>query len=97
MSFSLYEAVMLLCFGAAWPFSIANSWRSRSSRGKSVIFLYVIIVGYAAGIMNKLTLGQHRDPVLGLYVLNALMASVDTALFYRNRRLEAGARSEIRN
>ncbi len=78
---------MLLCFGAAWPFSIVKSWRARTSQGKSVIFLYIILVGYAAGILNKITLGQHRDPVLGLYVLNSLMVGIDVALFYRNRRL----------
>jgi len=89
MHFSLYEALMLLCFGAAWPFSIAKSWRARTSQGKSVVFLFVILVGYAAGIMNKVTQGQHRDPVLVLYALNALMVSADAALFFRNRRLDA--------
>ena len=88
MHFSLYEAVMLLCFGAAWPFAIAKSWRSRTSQGKSVVFLFVILVGYAAGIMNKITLGQCHDPVLLLYVANALMVSLDAALFFRNRRLD---------
>lgn len=89
MPFSIYEAVMLLCFGAAWPFSIAKSWRSRSSKGKSVIFLYIILVGYAAGILNKLTQGQSRDPVLFLYALNALMVSLDAALYFRNRRIDS--------
>ena len=86
MRFSLYEAVMLLCFGAAWPFSIAKSWRARSSAGKSALFLAIILTGYAAGILNKVTQGQHRDPVLALYVLNALMVGIDLALFFRNRR-----------
>ena len=89
MHFSIYEAVMLLCFGAAWPFAIAKSWRSRTCQGKSVIFLFVILVGYAAGILNKITLGQCHDPVLGLYVLNTLMVGLDVALFFRNRRLDA--------
>jgi len=89
MHFSIYEAVMLLCFGAAWPFSIIKSWRSRSSKGKSVIFLYIILVGYAAGVLNKVTQGQHRDPVLILYAVNFLMVSIDASLFYRNRRLDA--------
>ncbi len=93
MSFSIYEAVMLLCFGAAWPFSIAKSWRSRSSKGKSAIFLVIILVGYAAGILNKVTQGQHRDPVLALYVVNFLMVGIDAALFFRNRRLEAADRT----
>ena len=90
MHFSLYEAVMLLCFGAAWPFAIVRSWRARTSKGKSVPFLFVILVGYAAGIMNKITLGQCHDPVLGLYVLNVLMVGTDVALYFRNRRLDSG-------
>jgi hypothetical protein len=89
MHFSVYEAIMLICFGAAWPFSILKSWHARTNKGKSVFFLFVILIGYAAGIMNKVTLGQHRDPVLGLYVLNLLMVSIDAALYYRNRRLDA--------
>ena len=88
MHFSIYEAIMLICFGAAWPFSIVRSWRSRTSKGKSVFFLFVVEVGYAAGIMNKVTLGQCHDPVLGLYVLNILMVAADTALYFRNRRLD---------
>ena len=89
MHYSIYEAVMLLCFGAAWPFSIARSWRSRTSKGKSVVFLHIILVGYAAGILNKVTQGQSGDPVLALYALNTLMVAADAALFYRNRRLDA--------
>ena len=89
MHFSIYEAVMLLCFGAAWPFSIVKSWRARTNKGKSAPFLIVILVGYASGIMNKIVLGQHRDPVLGLYALNLLMVSIDAVLYFRNRRLDA--------
>ena len=89
MHFSIYEAVMLLCFGAAWPFAIVKSWRSRTSKGKSVPFLFVILVGYAAGIMNKVTLGQCHDPVLILYIANTLMVGTDVALYYRNRWLDA--------
>jgi hypothetical protein len=41
---SIYEFVMLLCFGAAWPFSIYKSYVSRRNGGKSVIFLFVVLV-----------------------------------------------------
>jgi hypothetical protein len=89
MPFSIYEAIMLICFGAAWPFAIVKSWRARTSKGKSAPFLFVILVGYAAGIMNKVTQGQHHDPVLLLYVANLLMVGIDAALYFRNRRLDA--------
>ena len=84
MSFPIYEAIMLICFGAAWPFSIAKSWRSRSSKGKSIFFLFVILTGYIAGILNKTTNGLNHDPVLILYLLNTLMVAIDIALYFRN-------------
>lgn len=80
------EALMLLCFGAAWPFSIVRSWKSRSTQGKSLFFLLVLILGYLAGIANKLL--YHFDAVLFLYLLNVLMVSADAILWLRNRRYE---------
>jgi hypothetical protein len=77
---------MLLCFGAAWPFSLWRSWRSRSVRGKSLLFLLVILLGYLAGIAHKLLQGP--DWVLSLYVLNALVVSADIGLYVRNRAYE---------
>lgn len=50
---SIFEAIMLICFGTAWPFSIYKSWKSRACAGKSVIFLYIVLVGYAAGITHN--------------------------------------------
>ncbi len=83
---SLLEAVMLLCFGVAWPFSIYRSAKSSSTNGKSFIFLLVLILGYLAGILNKLL--YHYDAVVYLYILNVLMVSTDAALWLRNRRRE---------
>ena len=77
---------MLLCFGAAWPFSIVRSWKSRSTQGKSMVFLLVFILGYLAGIANKIL--YHYDVVLFLYLLNVTMVSVDACLWVRNRRHE---------
>ena len=50
---SIYEILMLVCFGAAWPFSIYKSYKTKSSQGKSASFLVIILIGYAAGILNK--------------------------------------------
>lgn len=88
MNFSIYEAIMLICFGAAWPFSILKSWRSRTAKGKSINFLLVILVGYIAGLLNKTTQGRCNDPVLVLYIVNALMVIIDSVLYFRNRRYD---------
>jgi hypothetical protein len=84
---SIFEAIMLICFGAAWPLSIYKSFKSRKNAGKSIGFLYVIIVGYLAGIVNKI-IHNPSDPVLYLYILNALMVSADTVIYYRNKIIE---------
>ncbi|MCD4714082.1 MAG: hypothetical protein K8R73_12425 [Clostridiales bacterium] len=82
---SIFEIIMLLCFGAAWPISIYKSLKSRSVSGKSVIFLYVIMIGYVAGIVNKLV--YNMDWVILLYGINLIMVFTDTLLYYRNSRL----------
>lgn len=79
---SIFEMIMLLCFGAAWPLSIYKSYTSKSVAGKSVFFLYVIMLGYVSGIINKLL--YHYDWVVFLYVLNLLMVTTDLLLYYRN-------------
>jgi len=78
---------MLLCFGFAWPFSIARSWKSRSTGGKSVIFLFIVIAGYVSGAIHKIL--YDLDFVLVLYCVNAALVSIDAALWFRNKRLEA--------
>lgn len=82
---SIFEAIMLLCFGAAWPFSIIKSYKSRSVAGKSPYFLIVVIIGYISGIINKLL--YSNDIVMYLYILNLLMVATDLALYYRNVKL----------
>jgi hypothetical protein len=90
---SIFEAVMMICFGAAWPVSIYKSWTSRSCGGKSVIFLYIVLVGYTAGIVHKLL--YSRDWVIILYAVNFLMVLTDVFLYYRNLRLQKAAKSQI--
>ena len=79
---SIFEVVMLVCFGAAWPVSICKSYRSRTTAGKSVVFLVIVEIGYMAGICFKLT--GTLDYVIALYVLNAVMVLVDIGLYRRN-------------
>ena len=42
----VFETIMLLCFGVSWPFNSAKSLRSRTAKGKSILFECCIIVGY---------------------------------------------------
>ncbi len=84
---SIFEIIMLLCFGFAWPFSIYKSYKARTNSGKSVVFLYIILLGYLAGIMHKTF--YNFDLVIILYIVNGLMVLADIMLYYRNSRLTA--------
>ena len=83
----VFETIMLLCFGASWPFNIAKSLRSRTAKGKSIYFELCIIVGYLSGVIGKLVSGNITY-VLAVYVLDICMVSIDLALTLRNRRLD---------
>ncbi len=83
----VFEAIMLLCFGFAWPFSIYRSWRSRSTKGKSLMFMIVVIIGYIAGIIHKLTPGNY-DWVIYFYILDILLVITDLLIWIRNRHIE---------
>ena len=83
------EAVMVICFGVSWPVSIAKSLKAKTAKGKSIVFLCFIIVGYAAGIASKLISGRITY-VFFFYCLNLLMGSADALIWVRNRRLDRG-------
>lgn len=86
MNLSVFEAVMLICFGFAWPISIVRSIRSKSTKGKSLLFLIIICIGYVSGIIHKLI--YSNDIVLVLYIFNFCMVTIDIVLFLSNRRRE---------
>ena len=91
------EIIMLLSFGASWPVNVHKSYSSRTAKGKSPLFLCLIIFGYLAGIAAKLTNAAYMADfsskwyVLFFYVLNMLMVAVDLALYFRNHRLDKEA------
>ena len=89
----ILEIIMLLCFGASWPLNVIKSYKARTTRGKSLGFLILIIIGYIAGIISKLTNDAYMQAfgqkwyVLCFYVLNLLMVSLDVAMYFRNKKL----------
>ena len=83
---SIFEAIMLICFGSAWPFSIVESYTSRNNSGKSVWFLFIIFTGYLSGVIHKIFFSY--DLVIILYILNAVMVFIDILLYYRNAKMD---------
>jgi hypothetical protein len=85
-TYAIFEMLMLLCFAASWPFSIAKTLRTKIVAGKSPLFMGIIELGYVFGILFKLT-APVLDWRIVLYILNLLIIGTDLFLYflYRNR------------
>jgi hypothetical protein len=83
---SIFEVIMLVCFGISWPISIAKAIRTKLVAGKSPVFLIIIIIGYASGIIHKAI--HSVDWVIILYIINLIMVAIDLILYIRYKKLE---------
>lgn len=82
-----FEAAMIICFGLSWPLSVMKSWRSRTTKGKSLMFEVFIFVGYLCGIAGKI-ITHNITYVLIFYIINLVMVATDLCLYYRNSKLD---------
>lgn len=89
------EIIMVVSFGFSWPLNVVKSYRSRSTKGKSLWFLVLILFGYICGIASKLTADSYKWYVLFFYVMNFVMVGLDLLFYWRNYRLEHGKCVEL--
>lgn len=84
---NIFEVAMVICFGISWPLSIMKSYKSRTNKGKSLLFITFILMGYAFGITSKI-LSQNITYVVIFYVINFILVATDIGLYFRNARLQ---------
>lgn len=90
----VFEIIMIVSFGASWPFNVVRSYKARTAKGKSLSFLCLILFGYVAGIISKLINETYMANfgskwyVLFFYVLNFIMVFADFLLYFRNKKLD---------
>lgn len=94
----ILEVVMIVSFGASWPLNVIKSYKVRTTKGKSLPFLLLILFGYVAGITSKFVneaymanIGE-KWYVLFFYILNFIMIVVDLVLYFRNLKLDRSAK-----
>lgn len=93
----ILEIIMVVSFGASWPFNVAKSYKARTTKGKSLLFLCLIFFGYIAGIASKFANEEYMANfsskwyVLVFYILNFVMVGADLLLYVRNRALDKKA------
>ena len=83
----ILETLMIISFGISWPTSIHKSYTARSTKGKSLLFLFFIFLGYLFGIAAKL-LTNNLNLAFWFYILNSVMVFTDICLYFRNRRIQ---------
>ena len=90
----ILEIIMVVSFGASWPLNVMKSYKTRTTKGKSLPFLLFIFFGYIAGIASKLVNEAYMADfaskwyVLVFYCLNLIMVGIDLILYARNYRLD---------
>ena len=84
---SILETIMLVCFGFSWPLNVIKAYRAKTAKGKSLLFILLIITGYIAGISAKLISGQ-INYVLIAYILNLAIVSLNLIVYFRNVSLD---------
>lgn len=91
----LLEITMIILFGLSWPMNVIKSYRARTAKGKSILFLALIFFGYIAGIAAKLInpayMAEFSDKwyVLFFYCLNISMVSADIVIYFKNRIIDS--------
>ncbi len=97
----ILEITMIVSFGISWPVNVVKSFKSRTTKGKSLLFLTLIFFGYIAGIASKLVNETYMASfaskwyVLFFYVLNFVMVGADMVLYFRNLALDKKRAKEI--
>ena len=90
----LFEIIMIVSFGISWPMNVIKSYKSRTTKGKSLAFLLLIFFGYIFGIASKFLNEAYMSSfsekwyVLFFYFLNLFMVGIDLCLYFRNRHID---------
>ena len=76
----VFELVMIVCFGVSWPLNIYKAWKARTTKGSSVQFYFLILIGYLFGIASKvIKLNQGISTpgyVWFFYILNSVIVTL---------------------
>lgn len=89
---SVFELIMLICFGLSWPISVVKSIHSQTTAGKSIVFIVAIIIGYISGIIGKIV-NNNISYVLIFYCINLCVVTLDLVVYFINKHKENEGRN----
>lgn len=85
------EIAMLVLFGISWPFNISKAWKSRTAKGKSVTFEFLVVAGYLIGLCGKFVTFRRTGIwaySIWFYLADVVMVLTDITLYFRNTKLD---------
>lgn len=94
---TVFEIVMVLCFGASWPFNIIRAYKARTAKGTSLPFTLLIGTGYVGGILSKIFAAANagagywtwlRVLAFVFYFINLAMIVTALVIYFRNKKLD---------
>ena len=103
---TVFEIVMVLCFGASWTFNIIRAYKARTTKGTSLQFTVLIGIGYVGGILSKIFAWIDKTKqglsywdglkVLAFvfYIINLCMILTAVGIYFRNKKLDAKRAAE---
>lgn len=91
---SLFETLMLVCFGCSWPLNVIKAYKARTARGTSLPFILLIITGYIGGITAKI-LNHQTNYVLVVYFLNLIIVMANLVVYFKNAKLDKIAKPVV--
>lgn len=90
----LLEIIMIVSFGISWPMNVMKSLKARTTKGKSLAFILLILFGYICGIISKfvnvayMASFSEKWYVVIFYIINFCMVSLDLCIYIRNYKLD---------
>ena len=66
-------------------------WRSRTAKGKSVVFEFIVVFGYLVGVLGKFITWRQTGVLaysIWFYFADIAMVTIDIVLYFRNTRLD---------
>ena len=88
---SIFETIMLVCFGLSWPINVIKAYKARTSKATSLPFILLIFTGYIAGISSKVVSGQ-MNYVFVVYLINLAIVLLNIVVYFRNVALVKNSR-----
>ncbi len=83
----ILETTMLVCFGLSWPLNLAKAYKARTTKGTSLPFLVLVVIGYIAGITAKFVSNQ-INYVLIAYAINFVIVLLNVIVYFRNLSID---------